>query len=470
MTRSRPQADDFRRLAELAMPVVFVQVGLMAMGVVDTMIVGRVSPTALAGVAVGTVYVISLGSFGMGVLMALDPVVSQAVGAGDQPAIARALQRGLVLALALGVLAAVMFLPVGPVLRALGQSEELVAVAVPFVLVQIPGMLAFYLAVALRQTLQAMGRMRPIVVAVVVTNVLNGVLAWALVFGELGLPRLGPVGAGLASTIARWVMAGLLLALAWSALRSHLAWRPESLARAPLVRMVRLGLPIGLQYELEFGVFAAVALVMGHLGPVPGSAHQIAINIASLTFMVPLGVSSAAAVLVGRAVGAGDEDGARRAGVAALVVGAGFMALSAIMLSTLPGPLARAYTPDPAVVALAATLIPIAGVFQVFDGLQVVSIGVLRGVGDTRTPLFVNLFGYWLFALPLALALAFRAGLGPPGLWWGLVAGLMAVALVLLARVRARLWRPLARMVLDEPHGPAPAAGADAPTAGGPIA
>uniref|UniRef100_A0A832I2H8 Multidrug-efflux transporter n=1 Tax=Eiseniibacteriota bacterium TaxID=2212470 RepID=A0A832I2H8_UNCEI len=450
MTRSRPGSDDFRRLGALALPVVFVQVGLMAMGVVDTMIVGRLSPTALAGVAVGNVYAFAVGSFGMGVLMALDPLVSQAVGAGDRPAIARALQRGLVIAAALSVVATLVLLPVGPVLRALGQPPAMVDVAAPFAHALIPGMAAFFIAVTLRQTLQAMGRMRPVVIAIVVTNVLNGVLAWALVFGELGLPRLEGAGAGVATSVSRWVMALLMLALGWPALRPHLAWRADALRAAPLARMVRIGLPIGLQVELEYGVFAAVALVMGHLGPVPAGAHQIAINIASLTFMVPLGVASAASVLVGRAVGAGLESEARRAGVAAIAVGAGFMVLSAAALTLAPGPLARAYTPDAEVVALAALLIPIAGVFQVFDGVQVVSIGVLRGVGDTRTPLVVNLIGYWVLALPVALWLAFRAGLGPVGLWWGLVAGLMIVAVVLLARVRARLWRPLARLVVDE--------------------
>ncbi|HYM82238.1 MAG TPA: MATE family efflux transporter [Candidatus Limnocylindria bacterium] len=448
--RSRPAAADFQALFRLAVPVVLAQVGLMAMNVVDTMIVGRVSATALAGVAIGTVCVFAIGTFGMGVLMSLDPIVSQAVGAGDDPAIARALQRGVVLAGALGVVGALALIPAEPVLRALGQRPELVAVAVPYVHVQIPSLLVFFLTVAFRQTLQALGHMRPIVVTVVVMNVVNGLLAWAFVFGELGAPRLGAMGAGLATTIARWLMGIMLLILGWRDLEPRLRWRPDSIRWRPIGRMIRIGLPIGFQYELEFGVFAAVALIMGRLGPVPASAHQIAINIASLTFMVPLGVSSAAAVLVGRAVGAGDAGAARRAGLASLAAGAGFMTLSAIVLALAPQLLARAYTPDPAVLALAVTLIPIAGVFQVFDGTQVVSIGVLRGVGDTRTPLLVNLLGYWAFAFPLGLWLGFGIGWGPQGLWWGLVAGLMVVAIVLIARVRNRLWQPIDRILVDE--------------------
>jgi MATE family multidrug resistance protein len=218
--------------------------------------------------------------------------------------------------------------------------------------------------------------------------------------------------------------------------------------------MLRLGLPIGLQMQLEIGVFSVVALLMGHIGTVPMAAHQIAINIASLTFMVPLGVSGAAAVVVGQAVGAGEAARARRSAVAALATGAAFMLLSGLVLTLAPRPLARLYSLEAAVVALASLLIPIAGVFQVFDGLQVVSIGVLRGVGDTRAPMVVNVLGFWLIGLPVSLWLGFGVGTGAVGLWWGLVAGLAAVAMFLLARVRARLGSALERVRIEEETHP----------------
>ena len=451
MPRLVPSRQDLARMTALAAPAVIVQLGLMAMGVVDTMVVGRLSAVALAGVAIGALYNFSIGSFGMGVLTALDPLVSQAVGARDEPAIGRALQRGLAIALGLGVFAALLSLPAETVLRHLGQPPELVAVAGPYVHIQWPSMFAFFLLVAFRQTLQALGRMRPVVVTILAANLVNAVLAWSLVFGELGAPRLGTIGSGLATTLARWFMAVLMLVLGWRHLAPRLALRPDSLRWRPILRMLAIGLPIGFQFTLEYGVFATVALLMGHMGPVAAGAHQIAINIASVTFMVPYGVSIATSVLVGRAVGAGDAAAARRAGLAGLFAGAAFMAVSACVLVLAPRVLARLYTPDSRVVGLAALLIPIAGVFQVFDGLQVVSIGILRGVGDTRTPLVVNLIGYWLFALPLSLFLAFRLGLGPRGLWWGFVGGLAMVAMILLTRVRARLGRKLGRLVVDEP-------------------
>jgi MATE family multidrug resistance protein len=214
--------------------------------------------------------------------------------------------------------------------------------------------------------------------------------------------------------------------------------------------MLHVGAPIGGQFMLEGGLFATVTVLMGVLGPSELAAHHVALNLASLTFMVPLGVSAAAAVLVGHAVGRADPEDARGASKAALILGGSFMAVTAMLMLFVPTLFARAYTSEIEVIALAATLIPIAGVFQVFDGMQVVSIGILRGVGDTRTPFFVNLLGFWLIGLPVSLLLAFRLGYGPQGLWWGLVVGLVAVATALLLRVRVRLGQEMRRLVIDE--------------------
>ncbi|HEU4629247.1 MAG TPA: MATE family efflux transporter [Gemmatimonadaceae bacterium] len=447
----RPTAAELRETVRLAVPVIVVQVGLMLMGVVDTIMVGRVSAAALASVALGNLYFFVLTIFGIGVLLALDPVVSQAVGADDRAAVARALQRGLVIAVLVTVVVGLALLGAGPVLRAARQPAEVVPDAAAYALVSIPGVLPFFVFVVCRQTLQALRHMRPIVVSIVVSNLANGLLNWVLIYGHAGAPPMGAVGSGWASTISRWIGAVVLLAAAWRHLRALLLpLRREALARRPLWRMLRLGLPIGVQQQLEAAAFGVIGLLMGLFGTVEVAAHQVAINLASLTFMVPLAVGAAAAVTVGHAVGRGDGAAARRAAVAALLCGTGFMCLSAASFLLAPGALARLYSGDAAVVALASALIPIAGVFQVADGLQAVAAGVLRGAGDTRAPLVLNLLGFWLVGTPVSLYLAFRTSAGPRGLWWGLVAGLAAVAVLLLARMRRRLRGTPRRVVIDE--------------------
>jgi MATE family multidrug resistance protein len=446
---------ELRAMVRLALPVVVVQVGLMLMGVVDTVMVGRVSAASLAAVALGNLYFFGIAIFGQGVLMALDPIVAQAVGARDEPAIARGVQRGLLIAVVLTVVSSLLLWPGEPVLRALRQPAEVVPLAASYARLVIPGMLPYFVFIVLRQSLQAMKQLRAIVIATLVSNLANVFFNWVFIFGHLGSRPMGVAGAAVATSIGRWILAAVLLAFAWRSLRPHLVpWRHDILAATPIARMLRLGVPVGLQYQMEYGAFAAVALLMGLLGTVQMAAHQVAINLASLTFMVPLGVSSAAAVLVGQAVGRGDATEARRAGGAALAIGAGFMALTALLMLILPEPIARIYTNDVRVIVLAAALIPIAGVFQVFDGLQAVGTGVLRGAGDTKAAMIAGFVGYWLIGIPISAWLGFRTSAGPIGLWWGLVAGLGAVAIFLLLRIRHKLWRSeLERVLIDA--GPA---------------
>jgi len=446
-----PGRAELRAMLRLAFPVVVVQLGLMGMGTVDTIMVGHLSAEANAAVALGNLYFFALAVFGMGTLMALDPIISQAVGAGDRAAVARGVQRGVVIAAVVSVFLSLLLLPAEPLLRALGQPAEVVPDAGAYALATIPGTPPFFIFVVLRQSLQAMQKMRAIVLSIVVANVANAALNWVLIYGNLGSPRLGAVGSAWASSICRWLMAAMLAVLAWRDLRPLLVpVRREALLLGPFVRMLRLGLPIGIQQTLEVGAFATTALLMGLLGTEVMAGHEVAINLASLTFMVPMGVAAAAAVLVGQAVGRGDAAGARRAAGAAYACGVGFMCTSAALFLAAPHELARLYTKNAAVLAIAASLIPIADVFQVFDGLQVVSSGVLRGIGDTRVPMLVGVLGFWLIGFPVSVYLGFRTAAGPEGLWWGFVAGLAAVGVFLLARVRVRLARTVRRVVIDE--------------------
>jgi multidrug resistance protein, MATE family len=446
-----PRREDLREMRRLALPVVVVQVGLMLMGVADTVMVGHVSATALAAVALGNLYFFAWAIFGAGTLLALDPLVAQAVGARDEPAVARAVQRGLLLGLLLSLPIALGLLPAAWAFELLGQPAEVIPGAAVYDRINVIGVLPFLWFTVLRQSLQAIGALRPIVLVILGANLANVLLNWVLIFGHLGMPAMGIAGAAWATVVSRWLLAAGLALSAWTAIRPALVpFRPEVLQLAPLLRMLRLGAPIGAQQQLEFGAFGTIGLLMGWLGATQMAGHQVALNLASLTFMVPLGISAAAAVLVGRAVGAGDAARARRAAGAALLLGTGFMGLSALTFLAVPTLLAGVYTEERAVIAIAASLLPIAGVFQLFDGWQVVSIGVLRGVGDTRTPFLMNILGFWVLGLPLSWALCFRMGLGARGLWWGLVLGLAVVALLLLYRVRTRLGRALARVVVDD--------------------
>jgi MATE family multidrug resistance protein len=445
-----PSRHDMRALVRLAVPIVAMQVGMMLMSVVDTVFVGHVSARELAAAALGSLYTIGLFNFSLGVIWAVDPLISQALGARDPKAAALGVQRGLVLAVAMGAVATLLCLPAEWVYRALREPTEVIPRAVAFVHISAPSLVPMLLFVALRQSLQAMKRTHALVAVVVLSNVLNAGLDWVLVFGHWGLPPMGAPGSALATTITRTLGLAALLVIARRDLEPMLRpWRREALAVGPLLRTFHLGLPIGAQNSVEFTTFAAISVFAGWFGAEAVSGHQVAMNLASLMFMVPLGIGSASSVLVGHAIGEQDIAHARRVAASALAVGAGYMVLSACVLLTMPGLFAGGYTSVNGVVAVAVALIPIAGVFQVFDGLQVVSAGVLRGAGDTRAPLAANVLGFWLVGMPVSLWLGFRAHLGVVGLWWGFVAGLAAVATFLVLRVRALLSRAVARISVE---------------------
>lgn len=449
----RPTSDELHEMARIAAPIVVVNVGMQGMGLVDAIMLGRVSPTALAAVGLGNFYFFATAIIGIGMLMALDPVISQAVGAQDEVAIARAVQRGVLMTLIIAVLVSITFVPARALLVLLKQPADVVPLAAAYVWWSIPGMIPFFAFNMLRQTMQAFHLLRPVVIAVIVGNLTNAFLNWVLIFGHLGFAAGGVVGSAQATAISRWVMAAVLLASAWRTLRPYLiGWRPESLALAPLGRMFQIGLPIGFQFLAEVGAFGLTTVMTGWISTTTLAGHEIAISLASMTFMVPMGVAAAAAVMVGRAVGRGDMLASRRDAVAALVVGVGFMALCAVLFALIPDVLAGAYTRDETTFALAATLIPIAAVFQVFDGTQVISASILRGTGDTRVPAILHTLSFWAVGIPLGALLAFRFDLGAAGLWWGLTAGLAAAAVLQIARVRSRLSGDISRLVIDRAH------------------
>lgn len=451
LSELRPTRAELQEMVRLAWPVVLAQVGAMMLGVVDTVMVGRVGPDAVAAVALGHIYWVNLTVPGIGLLLALDPIVSQAFGAGDEPAMARGIQRGVILACMLTIPTALLLVPGEIFFGALRQPPTVTPLAASYARWTALSVLPFYLFTAFRQSLQAMAHTRAIVAAILVGNVLNIALNWVLIYGHLGFPALGAVGSAISTVIGRWSMLGLLAWLARRELAPRLRpWAAESWRVRPLVRMLAVGLPVAFQQWLEVGVFAAGAVAIGWIGVKPLAAHEVAINLAALTFMVPMGVAAAAAAMVGRAIGRGDIAAARRDSVAAITVGLSFMLVAAIVFVAAPHALASAFLADAETVAIATSLIAIAGAFQVFDGIQGVCQGILRGTADTRVPMLLHLGGFWGIGAPLGLILAFDAGLGPRGVWLGYLGSLVVVAAAQLMRVRWRLSRDIVRFQIDE--------------------
>src|SRR3984893_13926428 len=300
--------------------------------------------------------------------------------------------------------------------------------------------LLFYFA--LRRYLQAVNVVTPIMFALLSANIVNAVGDWILIYGHLGFPEMGITGSGWSTCAARAYMALVLaITLLWVE-RNRLLPHWRNSVRVDFGRMsalLKIGAPAATQILLEIGAFSAAAALCAKLGPVPLSGHEIALNCAALTFMVPLGISSAAAVRVGHQLGRGDPTRAHLAGWSAILLGAGFMTCTGLVFVTASKQIARLFTPDPAVIRVGATLLLVAAAFQLFDGLQTVATGALRGSGDTRTPMLANLIAYWFIGLPLGYVLCFRFGLGALGIWIGLCIGLMIIGSALLLTWHKRL-------------------------------
>jgi MATE family multidrug resistance protein len=465
---ARPEnalAPEIRRLVALGGPTALTQLGTMMLGVVDTLMLGHFGVRELGASSLGAVWIFGTLMFGLGMMFGVDPLIAQAHGARDRERMAWTLQQGVVLALIVSVPVALSWLVTAPALRLLGQSPELVAGAHAYVVVQIPSIPAFLLFHVLRQYLQCRGIVMPAFWITVLANGFNALGNWLLIFGHMGFPRLGLVGAALATALTRGFMLLGLIALVLL-LRLHenawVPWSRRAFDRRDLGRIVRHGLPVGVQFSLETWAFQLSTLMAGRLGEAALAAHAIVLNLATLSFMLPLGVSLGAATHVGNLIGAGQRQRAQRAAHVALGLGGLVMLLSAAIFVGLRWQLPALYTADAAVIALAASILPVAATFQLFDGVQVVGCGVLRGMGNTVPAAVINLVGYYVLALPLAAWMVFEASLGLAGIWWGLAAGLAVVATALVVRV---VRRGPARV----PAGAATGLPADAPDAGHPV-
>jgi len=432
--------EEVRALLRLAIPVVLSELAWMLMSVVDTIMVGRLSPEAIGAVGLSSTLYYVPALAGVGLLLGLDTLVSQAFGRGDDEDCRRWLMQGIYIALAytLPVIVFVNWLPAllpswGTNPAVIGQTTDylrLLNFGTPFLLIY----------ACFRRYLQGIGVAKPVTFALVSANLVNLAGNWLLIYGKFGLPHMGVRGSALSTVVARLYMAAFLVTVAvWHerkrgfSLFAHLAAPNVQRIR----RILRLGGPAATQMIFEIGAFGAATVIAAELNPEALAAHQIALTIASVTYMVPLGISAAGAVAVGHAIGAGHPARARRAGYLAIAMASAFMALMAVLLIAFPHSILRIYSPDPQVLAIGVPLLALAAAFQVFDGIQTATTGALRGLGHTTEPMLINLIGYWIIGLPLGYWLCFHARLGVYGVWIGLTISLVFIAsLVLLEWAR----------------------------------
>jgi MATE family multidrug resistance protein len=453
-------ASEARAMLALALPVVVSELGWMAMSLVDTIMVGRLGKEAIGAVGLGNIVFYSVVVFGIGLVMGLDTLVSQAFGAGNLPDCHRSLVQGVYLSLAASPLLMAAVAACVPLLELAGIEPAVASLASPYLGIMNWGLAPLLVFFALRRYLQGMNLVMPALVSLLVANLANWFGNWVLVYGHLGAPAMGVRGSAWATVISRFAMLAMLAGWALTHAARHRTGLLDASLRpdvARLRRLLALGLPAGVQYSLETLVFGAAAFLAGRLGATALAAHEVVLQVAATAFMVPLGVSAAGSVRVGQAIGRGDPAGAARSGWVALAIGAGFMAISALTMIAVPGPILGRFTTDAGVLATSRSLLLAAALFQVFDGTQVVGAGALRGLGETRLPMCANLFAHWAIGLPIGYLLAFPGRWGALGLWMGLASGLIATATIIVTawwlRMKSSRGRPTDRDRSYEPSG-----------------
>jgi len=441
---SRSWRSEIGSLLTLAAPLVFAQLAQHGIAFVDTLMVGRLGPAPLAGIALGGavlgfVYIVS-----MAFMLAVGPQVAQAVGAADKGEAARAARQGLWLAALVSLPAVLVLRNAGAWLVRAGQEPAVAEAAGGYLTAVSYGLPAALCYVALRGFLEGHGNTRPILLIALFSVGFNVFANYVLIYGHYGFPELGLAGAGYATSLVYAAMLALVVSYVARRYRVYAVFagllRPDP---RMLRELFRVGWPISLTLGFEVGLFFATALLVGRFGEAPLAGHQIAIQTATLTFMMPLGIGAAVAVRVGQAVGRRDLGAARLSGHTGMAVAAAVMVVTAMVFLLAPMAVIGIYLnlADPAnaaVIGFAASFLAIAGLFQVVDGIQVTAAGALRGLKDTRVPMLISLVSYWLVGMPTGLALAFGLGLGPRGLWFGLVVGLAAAALLLSLRFDRR--------------------------------
>ena len=442
-------AAELRALLALAIPVVLSELGWMTMSVVDVVMVGKLGPAAIGAVGLGNAIYYAPSLFGIGLLLGLDTLVSRSWGARDFDDCHRSLAQAMYVALAFTPVLMLFIVLARPLFTGRGVDPLVGALTRSYAGILNWGTLPLLVYGGFRRYLQGVARVRPVTLALVSANLVNLVGNWIFIYGRLGMPALGVRGSAVSTVIARAYMAAVLVFFAWQheRRRGHplfAHWPGPDWTR--IRALLNLGVPAAFQVILEVAAFGAATILAAHLGAVSLATHEIVLNCAAYTYMVPLGVSAAGAVAVGHAIGAGNPAKARRVGWMAIALGVGFMAFAALLFIVTPRPIIAIYSRDARVLALGAHILLIVAAFEVFDGAQGVATGVLRGLGETKIPMLMNFGGYWLFGLPLGAVLCFDLHWGLSGIWTGLTVALITIAVLLVTRWRIASSSPSSRL------------------------
>jgi len=439
--------DNFSQTFFIAYPVMLSQLGQVLVGVADSMMVGQLGAIPLAAASLGNSIFYVVMMFGIGVSMALSPLVAIADGKKSKKRISRLFRHSFHINIAVGLLLFFIILFFSQMLGFLNQPAEVVELAVPYLLIITFSLLPFMFFQTFKQFAEGLSQTRQAMFITLFSNGVNVFLNWVLIYGNLGAPAMGLNGAGWATLISRVIMGLMMFYYVKKAKRfSHfsLNFSFKGLSFPMVSKILRIGVPTGFQFIFEVGAFSSAAIMMGWIGVNALASHQIAINLASISYMMASGLSSAATVRVGNQLGRNNIRGLRDAGFTAFIMVAMFMSISALLFIVLREFLPSLYIDDPAVIKLSASLLIIAGFFQLSDGVQVLGLGALRGMADVKVPTIVTLVAYWVIGLPLGYVLAFTYGLNEEGIWYGLLTGLTVTGALLLYRfhsLSARLLR-----------------------------
>lgn len=429
--------DNFDKTFTLAYPVMLSQLGQVMVGVADNIMVGRLGAVPLAAASLANSIFFVVLMFGIGISMAVTPMVAAADGEGKTGKIGRLLNHGFVINTVSSFLLFLFILAVSPVLKLINQPQEVVVLAIPYLLIITFSLLPFMFFQTYKQFIEGLSQTKQAMFITVIFNLLNIGLNWLLIYGNWGFPELGLNGAGWATLISRVFMAWALYIYVTKSNRYKNYIRGLRLKQIRLTiikKMLGIGIPTGLQFIFEVGAFSTAAIMMGWIGVNALAAHQIAINLASISYMMASGLSAAAMVRVGNQLGKRDISKLREVGFSIFGMVTVFMSVFAILFLLLKNYMPLLYIDDPQVIKMAASLLIIAGIFQISDGLQVVALGALRGLSDVRIPTLVTLLAYWVVGLPLGYFLAFKLHWNELGIWIGLLIGLTLTAIMLLYR------------------------------------